>query len=198
MKSFDDLDVWWLYERNSRYYYTCTDLSKCPSVSDDDEFCKECSCQYNQIVSPIEIGEWWQTSKLNVRSYIKIGSDCPICMAPMIHKRNAWITYCGHSFHRTCLVQFYNSYMRRKDIIHYTNCVPCPICRSELPTCCTGIDVQKYNHLMGKHRNELDALEDFNITSDLRFPEDCWKCNKYFGMNSKCKHCKTYRITGNY
>jgi hypothetical protein len=133
----DELSIWWLHERNSRVYFTCIDIETCPnSVSfgeDDDSANKQCCCHRSQIVVPQEIGEWWQPLKLNTRSYIPISAECPICLLPMIHKRNAWITYCGHAFHRTCLVQSYYSYMNNKDIVKYTNCIPCPICRSDLP-----------------------------------------------------------------
>lgn len=194
----DELDVWWLHERNSRYYYTCKDVNKCPnalSFSEDGDD-KQCLCHNDQIVVPQQIGEWWQPADIKVRSYIPIGADCPICLSPIRQKRNAWITFCGHGFHRTCLMQSYNIYMNNKNIIHYTNCMPCPICRSMLPTCCCGFEITRYHQIYGEPRNELDVLEEFTQTCDLLIPMECLRCKEYLGMKKNCDKCSKYRLYG--
>ena len=195
-KSLDDMNIWWLHERNSRYYHTCKDLSKCPSKFSKDDDSAECLCHHNQIVTPQEIGEWWQPVTLKTRSYIRIGSKCSICLCSIIHKRNAWITYCGHSFHRTCLMQSYEVYMKNPNICHYTNVMPCPICRSELPTCCCGYITDRYHTIYEDKPNYLDKLENFEILKDLSTPIECYKCPKYIGMNNNCDECKDYQKNG--
>ena len=125
-----------------------------------------------------------------------MGSECPICLFPINRKKNAWITGCGHSFHRTCLVQSYITYMNNKNIEHYSNCMPCPMCREDLPTCCCGFDFGRYNFGYKKDRNELDCLENFEVTRELLEPLECYKCDKYMGMNNSCQVCKDYREKG--
>ena len=134
---------------------------------------------------------------LKTKAYIQIGSECPICLFPINKKNNAWITSCGHSFHRICLMQSYITYMNNPNITHYSNCLPCPICREDLPTCCCGFDLARYQSKYGERRNELDCLENFEVLSELLQPLDCYKCKKYIGMNSNCKVCKDYQINGN-
>ena len=206
--TMDDLAIWSLYERNSSHYFTCKgqDLAKCPNLWDKESEHKICWCYRDQIVLPITIGERQIDTtldtdpeyrrrqleqSLNRRSYICIGESCSICMDSVIHKRNAWITYCGHAYHRTCLVQYYHSYMKR--VKPYTNCVPCPLCRAEIPTCCTGIDVSRYQCRV---KNELDVLENIHVTFDLLFPAACYKCDKWVGMNKHCKICLKFREGG--
>ena len=49
-KSLDDSNIWGLYDRNSRYYYTCKNIMKCPN-----KFENECLCHHNQIVTPQDV-----------------------------------------------------------------------------------------------------------------------------------------------
>ena len=88
--------------------------------------------------------------------------------------------------------------MNNPNIKHYTNCIPCPICRYELPTCCCGFDMERYHKVYGEQRNYLDSLENFEILKDLLEPIECWsyKCKKYLGMNNNCKECKKYQENG--
>ncbi len=191
-QSLDDLNIWSSHQRNSRNYYnTCKNITECPN-----NLSNECLCYRDMPVLPQDIAEWWVPIKLNVRAYIHIGSTCPICLTSINHKRNAWITNCGHSFHRSCLMQSYNSYMNNPNIIKYTNCMPCPMCRYELPTCCCGFEIEKYQQIYGEPRRELDYLENFEMLKDLLIPEECYKCKKYLGMNNNCKECKKYQTNG--
>ena len=202
VKSLDDLSIWWLHERTSRDYYTCKDLTTCPSKVIEDDGKEECNCHYKQVVVPQDIGEWWQPVKLEGRSYIPIGAKCPICLSSIIHKRDAWITHCGHSFHRNCLMKSYEIYMNNPKIEKYTNVMPCPCCRSDLPTCCCGYNLGRYHSIYGERRNELDYLENFELLSDMIIPIECYKCSKkhkcakYIGMSNDCKECKEYQEKG--
>lgn len=193
-KSLDDMNIWGLYDRNSRYYYTCKDISKCPTKEDTNE----CLCHHKQIVVPQDIGEWWVHNKnnWNRRIYIQIGSKCSICLSSINKKSDAWITNCGHSFHRSCLMESYRIYENNTNIIHYTNCMPCPICRADLPTCCCGFDFSRYQKVYGKRRNELDNLENFYAFFDIANPIECYKCKKNIGMNNACKSCTDYQKNG--
>lgn len=187
-RAIDDILIWGLYDRNSRYYHTCRDLAACPTRIDGYAGV-ECLCHHDQIVRPQDIGEWWQPPKPARKCYIEIGADCPICLSAIQHKRNAWLTVCGHAFHRTCLMTYYNTYM--ETVKPYGNCVPCPICREELPTCCAGFEMGRY---VG---NELDGLENFTQLCDLMLPAKCYKCDRDEGMNRTCAACIDYRQNGN-
>ena len=92
----------------------------------------------------------------------------------------------------TCLVKNVNN----PNITKYSNIMPCPMCRYELPTCCCGFDIEKYQQIYGEPRHELDYLENFEMLKDLLIPEECYECKKYLGMNNNCEECKKYQVNG--
>lgn len=203
-KSIDDSSVWWVYERNSNYYHICKDISNCPNTFQRNL----CYCHRHALVKPIIIGEcgFWCDDKigLNHKSYIKWGEICPICTDPIIYKRNAWITPCGHGFHRNCLVDNHRYRQINKMTIEYTNSIPCPMCREGLIECCIGLaDINRYGDEFeddedDNKKNLLDRLEDFWLNIDRSYYYLCYDCDKGLGMNNSCKTCVNYQKTGNF
>jgi len=56
---------------------------------------------------------------LRTNHYIKIGCNCPICYEPINHRKNAYLTDCGHSFHYECIKPWVEKNKH------------CPICSAE-------------------------------------------------------------------
>jgi hypothetical protein len=191
----DDNIVWSAYERNSFIYSTCKDLKKCPHT---DTY--NCYCSIYQLVHPKIIaycgflcGDIKQ-SILNKKCYIGFGEICSICTEPIISKKSAWLTPCGHPFHHKCLIE--NHYYREKNnmTIEYSNEIPCPVCRKGLIDCCIGID--NINRYRDTNNNGLDKLENFWLTIDIKPCLLCYDCNTELGMNKLCRFCNNYRCTG--
>lgn len=122
---------------------------------------------------------------LKVKHYIKIGDTCPICYDKINHKRNAFLTDCGHSFHYDCIIDYdYNNSFEEKGVY-------CPMCRS---------DMGLYYDLKDKFKeskNTLDILQDFEMNYKTKLPKVCYdlfrlKYNKhFFRMNyHNCFYCQ--------
>lgn len=192
----DDHSIWSVYHRNTNYYYTCKDYKTCPSYLEFQK--KICYCFQRNPIRPIIIGECGficdNKPLLNKRCYIKFGEPCTICLNSIKYKKNAWITPCGHIFHKMCLINYYRHYETNNSIQKYSNEMPCPICREGLVLCCIGEDsIDYYNEL---NSNGLDRLENFWLTIENRLPELCYKCKKILGFNKKCNKCLNYRKRG--
>ena len=178
-------DVFHLYERNkNKEYNDCIKLCKpCPNL-----FGNDCCCESLDPVLPVTIGEQFIRCKLKVKSYIKFGEDCPICFDPIKHKANAYLTGCGHSFHRKCLFDTIHAKWQVKPF----STLKCPMCRSTL-----GYPemFERYIYTYNRY-NSLDRLEDFWICKEFRMPEFCASGKHYLGMNKKCKRCINYINNG--
>ena len=165
----DDQCVFWKYERNSTYYYTCKNIKNCPTAN-----ARECFCHRNQLVLPIVIGEVYCPPTYRVRSYMKIGEICAICISPILHKVNAHLTCCGHSFHKTCmLTAMHHADLSELDIV-------CPICRTDL-----GSDIGDVFHRY-QNGTGLDKLENYTLRKEYMFPDICFL---HYLMNKTCKDC---------
>lgn len=127
------------------------------------------------------------------KNYIKIGEKCSICYEEIFHKKNAFLTKCGHAFHFSCIQTYEN--------VHYgidSMNDNCPICRQY-----TQKDNQlKYVYFESK--NGLDCLEDFWNNINNSIPK---KCCFYFekgipqnihnvGFEKNCSKCNEYRQFG--
>ena len=187
-------DIFWIYERNSYIYSVCEETKNdktCKNDYHEDSNCKECFCHSEAIVHPIMIGYIWTPCRMNKKSYIKIGEECPICMEPIIHKKNAYLTCCGHSFHRKCILKL-NETNGLNDFTQLT----CPICRDHQGS------YEENNRYGYNTKNGLDKLEEFSINKDYQSCEICDFSdlksgkNHYVGMNKNCHRCQTYRQTG--
>jgi hypothetical protein len=123
--------------------------------------------------------------------------ECPICYDQIMTKQSAFITNCGHAYHKKCLFKYIESkWLSTK----YTSPARCPMCRSSLGH---PDFVQRYKSsyfsLNYDDNNELDKLEDFWISFDLILPSFCSNSyDHYLGFDKNCFRCKSYRKTGNH
>lgn len=186
-------DVFYLYERNSRYYYNCKlDVN---NGNDNDnnkqKCCGECYCINKQEVRPFTIGDQDACCELKIKCYIKYGEICPICREEIITKNSAFITNCGHAYHKKCLFKYIQiKWLTSKQ----TSVARCPMCRTSL-----GYPefIQRYKSsyftVNYKDDNKLDKLEDFWISNELILPCFCSNgYDHYLGMKKECYLCKTY------
>jgi hypothetical protein len=116
---------------------------------------------------------------LKFKHYIKIGEECSICYECIYHKKNAYLTTCGHSFHRTCISKWLIATYEAGD---------CPICRQ---------DIGYYEGNIYNSKNSLDKIEDLWLNYDKILPELCCeyirKNNHIKGFNKNCDKCLKYR-----
>ena len=179
-------DVFWLYKRNkNKEYNDCIKLCKpCPSL-----FVNECCCDSLDPVLPITIGDQTTPCRFKVKTYIKFNEECPICLEPIQHEKNAYLTNCGHSFHRKCLFDTIQSKWETKPF----SSVKCPMCR-----CCLGYPdmFERYSYIITDKNKYLDMLEDFWLSKEFRMPEFCGLGIHYLGMKNNCYRCISYRNNG--
>jgi hypothetical protein len=119
---------------------------------------------------------------LKQKHYIMFGEECPICYEPILHKRSAFLTDCGHAFHYKCIMDY-----EYHNTINYKNFnTVCPICRQHMGY---------YQELKNKYFNDcnkLDQLENYNDTIQYTNPEFCSSCYKIKGFNKFCDKCLHY------
>lgn len=158
-------DVYNLYENNNNNY---------PLVS--------------YPVLPFKIGNDEGEPKLNIKMYVKPFEKCPICYEQIIKKSDAYLSVCGHAFHKKCIFKAYEVKQLMKPMSNFR----CPMCRTSL-----GTDMEEINERYDLYDdyNELDNLESFWIKKDFTMPLIC-KNKHYLGMNSNCVKCQKYRNDG--
>ena len=180
-------DIFYLYERNSSYYHDCSLKNNI-----EEYWTNEC-CK--QEVIPFTIGDQYAVCDLNIRCYIKPGEECPICYEQINTKRSAFITNCGHRFHKKCLLKC----METKWLsCSYASTARCPMCRCSLgdPEFLQRYRSSYFNYQY-KDGNELDKLEDFWLSAEYKLPNFCSNEYKhYLGLNKNCFICKSYREKG--
>jgi hypothetical protein len=181
-------DVFYLYERNSRIYHDYSDYEDCVN--------KTCNCYINKVVRPLTIGDQDTPCNIKYRCYIRPGTECPICYEQILTKSSAFITNCGHHFHKKCLFKYIEN--KRLDT-SYMNVVKCPICRCSIgyPEFVQRYRSSYYSYNNLHDENQLDKLEDFWLCQDYKLPDFCDNgYNHYLGLNSNCFVCKHYRNKG--
>ncbi len=115
-------------------------------------------------------------NNLKIKHYIKFGEECSICYEPIYSKPNAFLTDCGHCFHKTCISKWISIQNFNRD---------CPICRQNIGF----TDFDRYVSNKG-----LDGLEEFELNKDIIFPEVCsYDVNHFIGMNKNCSNCMWWR-----
>lgn len=186
----DDNLIWSVYGR-SKCYHKCKDLKLCPNKYNNICYC----CNYLSV-SPTIIANcgFLCGEKLSMKKkcYVGFGEICSICLDPIISKSTAWLTPCGHPFHRKCAINNHNYRQMHNMTLECSNSIPCPVCRFGLIECCVGLEnLDKYNT-----KNGLDKLENFWLNINIKPYELCYNCNKGLGMNKSCDNCKSYRNTG--
>ena len=186
-------DVFYLYERNSRFYYDCNLKNSIENCRDC--WSNECYCYLRQEVKPFTIGDQDIPCDIKVKCYIKPGEECPICFEYIMTKSSAFITDCGHHYHKKCLF----NYLKTKwSSSSYISVARCPLCRSSLGH---PDFIQRYrsNYFSFQYSNDnqLDKLEDFWISCEYRLPEFCSNnYDHYLGLDNFCYDCKKYRENG--
>ena len=173
-------DVFYLYERNSRYYHTSS-----------------LNCHSKQPVLPFTIGDQDAPCNIKYKCYIRPGDECPICCEEILTKSSAFITQCGHHYHKKCILK----YMETKWVsTSFTSAARCPMCRCSLGN---PEFVQRYRanyfSINYKNDNELDKLEDFWISCEYKLPLFCSNgYDHYLGIDKKCFCCEVYREKGEF
>ena len=171
------------YERN-RWYYAeeGESLDVCPIslcyLSGSQDISKTQTIYSKRImkVVPKTVHE-----NLKIKHYIKIGEECPICYNAIIQKRDAYLTECGHSFHLSCIYNYYyKNYLEKEGLIW------CPICRQDMG------DYSDLKKMYCNSKNIFDTLDDFWNTMEYEIPRDC-NYNHFTGLNNNCTRCIEYR-----
>jgi len=151
-----------------------------------------------EVLLPHTIGDPQVPCSLKRKCYVRPGDECPICCDAIQTKRSAFVTPCGHAFHKACLCK----YMETKWLsTKYTSNARCPLCR-----CSLGHPefVQRYrsSYFGDQETNEttshtLDKLEDFWIAFEFKLPYFCSHgYDHYLGMDGQCFVCRKYREKG--
>jgi hypothetical protein len=183
-------DVFYLYERNKCVYDNCKLAGRrCP----DAELEMECYCSIsNTSVLPITIGDQSVKCDFKRKVYIKQGEECSICLEQIYQKNNAYLTSCGHSFHKSCLFKEFETKFVN------INTFKCPNCRSKLgypEFYCRYTNVfKRFDSELCKHYN-FDILEDFWLGNDFTTLQMCNRGHA-LGMKNGCNRCLAYRLDG--
>ena len=142
----------------------------------------------NAIVMKNKIGNNKCVSDLKRKMYVKPFDSCPICYDKIIRKTDAYLTPCGHEFHKKCI---FEAYVAKQCAKLHSN-FKCPCCRLSLGTDIEEI-IEKYNFWNG---TELDNLENFWHKKDFIMPHICPRGGHWYGMNKECNCCKKYWKSG--
>ena len=178
MTSIKEEDIFCINERNRNFYISCATPDICQS---------NCNCHYNQLVLPESIGNNDFTRKINNKMYVWSQETCIICMDKINLKSNAYLTDCGHCYHKKCLTNYFH-HIR----MNTSKNMKCPMCRCNLGS---PILNERYN-LYHKDMNSLDTLEDFNMEMLHICKSSTRENNHYLGMDSNCSKCIYYRKYG--
>lgn len=193
VRSVDDCNIWSLHQRNGSYYYNCFNHGnkECRRITHKDDEVEEeiaddsgyCMCHSNQAWAPLEIGFKYFRPTLACKTYIRPGEECAICTEPVLYRSDAYLTLCGHSFHRSCTANWVDK---------CTDIQPgCPLCRDIIPC-----GEQESTCVSNAASTGLDRLEDFwwnihtrsvQLCSSSRDPQHPLGTNKY------CVGCVVYR-----
>jgi hypothetical protein len=145
----------------------------------------------SEAVQPFTIGDQTVPCRLHVKCYLRPDQECPICLEKIASKKVAFLTGCGHAFHRKCL--FTTFQMKWKQKLY--SVLKCPMCRSGL-----GIPVLYERYIIDpKKMHYLDQLENFWLTKDFLLPHYCTNSKSgvhYLGMKKSCAKCKYYQKNG--
>jgi hypothetical protein len=187
-------DVFDLYKRNKRYYDDCwLAKKKCPSINE------VCYCRFNVPVLPETIGDQYSSCHIRIKRYISPLEECSICLDKIVSEKNAYITNCGHAFHKSCLFKSYEtSFLNHRPyeqngIIKYFQFL-CALCRKQIiyPEFYCKYPQWCYN---ASEKNYLDVLEEFWLSKDFTMVQICHNGlkNHSLGMNKNCSKCLQYR-----
>ena len=145
----------------------------------------------NQIVFPTLIGDNEVSCNLKRKTYILPGQECPICMDAILRKSDAYLTSCGHGFHKKCIFDAFQTKIE-KDCYSVFRC---PMCRTTVGDICIQ---GKYNEF-NTNFNSFDILENFwknkeyGVTLCVLCEDSNIDSTHYQGMKKDCETCLKYR-----
>ena len=127
----------------------------------------------------------YQKNIFRKKYYIRPNQECPICLEPILTKKTACLTVCGHGFHKQCIHRAFELKWLTKQAG-----ISCPLCRHG--------DISEYNVEKycpwNSQVNELDGLENFWFCKDTMLATPCYDGSHYMGLDKNCIYCKKYRI----
>lgn len=196
-------DVFYLHERNSSHYLNCNSLDKVATCIDYFVYSNQCMCIDNILVLPKQIGfiqdirtggyDGLYKLTHGKKCYIKPGDECPICYEPIFMKSNAYLTKCGHGFHKNCIFKYYSMKVHSSRV--YPN-ISCPICRKKKLGYDLCENIYKYNCCSEKY-NRLDSLENFEFGKEyMSMILTLCDNGHHAGMIRNCYACSIYRHIG--
>jgi hypothetical protein len=186
-------DVYSLTDAESQcQFWVCNNTAHCPTMLNN-----RCMCSiFRRPVIPQSIGAFpsgassCRYSLNGLKSYIIPGQECPICLESIQQKSNAYLTPCGHGFHKKCITHAYNIHTQNTDAAFN-----CPICRR-----CLGCDIEFIGERYNAKQGTLDALENFWFKYDYNTPVICCQTGDgneasyhILGTHKNCDTCKNYR-----
>lgn len=123
--------------------------------------------------------------------YVKFDDKCSICVDCIGPAHNAFITDCGHTFHKTCLSNYFHYLQFNKHKLS----LRCPVCRSNLGSP-EFFGLRYYSDLSIDY-NGLDLLENYSNPNNLNdLIHICHHSNitksHYLGTDCNCENCKLY------
>lgn len=125
---------------------------------------------------------------LKIKHYIKYGEECPICLEGITSRKNSFLTDCGHSFHKSCIM---------KHKLHNFNGIDCPVCRSDVNT--------DSPFSFGINRGDASSWNGINniIMKNELIPHMCYERIGWYGYphitgtnKLNCFQCCNYIETG--
>lgn len=184
-------DIFWVYEPERFVkYQQCANMADCPNNFNG---CCDCYENSNSNIIPLRIGMGQHKPHLNVKTYIRPNQECPICLDPITHRPTAYLSVCGHGFHKECISKTYVANTRQKCMSQ----LKCPICRHTL-----GNDIEYITERYTSDLGTIDSVENFWNIYPHNIPTICRKMhnNQYhtLGCNNTCSRCLDYRNTGTY
>jgi len=110
---------------------------------------------------------------LKIKHYIPFGAECSICYENIFHRKNAFLTDCGHCFHYSCIINY--DYFESFNNIG----IFCPICRQ---------DMGDYNNI----KNNFDKYDICNKNPKICFNYYSFSyLNHFHRMNFlNCPYCQ--------
>lgn len=155
------------------------------------------ACLQESPLLPMTIGDQEIPCNFKRKCYVRPGEECPICFEEIQTKKTAYITGCGHVYHKVCL----RKYMECKWLsTKYTSNTRCPLCRSLLghPELEQRYRASYFSFCEEQSATtELDKLEDFWISHECKIPAFCSHgYDHYLGMDKDCFLCLQYREKG--
>lgn len=171
------------------------------STAEDVFYLYESGRTSSKVLLPFTIGDHRIPCSVKRKCYVRPGEECPICFEAIQTKRSAYITACGHAYHKICL----RKYMESKWLsTKYTSNARCPLCRSLLGHpefvqryCASYFGYNEEEEVEENMSTGLDKLDDFWISYECKIPSFCSHgYDHYLGMDKHCFLCLRYREKG--